>query len=359
MVQEALEKVMAGRDLEETEVFTVVKEILGGKVTLLRAAALLTALRIKGVKESELLGAARALKEAFDPWKGLENGFLSMDREEINVDEETMKRTSLTMSKGTRTFNVSTAVALVVAGVGTKVVRHAGLVPSEFVGTEHVLRALGVEPEISPALAKRCLEEANVAFIYTPWTHPGARTLYEIRRQLGFRTLLNLAGPLANPCGAQAVYLGVYDPSDMISFAQVSRSLGTKSGIIVHGDDTFDEASITGTTRMCQLKANGFEVKEIVPEEVGLKRAKPEEIKGGDAIHNALTIREVLSGQKGPKRDLVVLNAALALMAMEKAQDILQAMAMAKESIDSGAAMIGLNKLIRLTHESVFLRKGF
>jgi len=357
MLEKALRKAIAGEDLDESEAFEAVAQILAGGASPIKTGAFLTALRMKGICTEELLGATRALKKLFNPWSELRDGFLAMDREEINVDEETVERTSLPGKKGTATFNVSTACALVVAACGVKVVRHGNLVPSDYVGTEHVLRALGVEPEITPAVAKRCLEEANVAFVYSPMAHPSARLLYQVRRQLGFRTLFNLAGPLVNPCGANAVYLGVYDPRDLLIFATVLRSLGTEKGIVVHGEGTLDEASVTGLTRICILKPGGFEIQEFHPEDLNLRRASPPHIKGGNARENASIIRSILEGESGPRRDLVVLNAALALVASGAESSIGEGMSRASEAIDSGVALRVLNTLVELTNEAPCLRK--
>lgn len=357
MVERALRKAIAGENLDEKEAFEALGEILSGKVSPVKTGALLTALRMKGICVEELLGATKALRKLFTPWSELDDGFLAIDREEINVDEETIERTSKPEKGGTNIFNVSTACALVAAASGVKVVRHANLVPSDYIGTEHVLRALGIEPEITPAVAKRCLQEANVAFVYTPAVHPSARLLYQVRRQLGFRTLVNLAGPLVNPCGASAVYLGVYEPKDLLIFATVLRSLGTERGIVVHGEGTLDEASITGLTRICRLKRDGFEIQEFQPEELGLKRASESQLSGGDAIENASIIGAVLRGEKGPRRDLVVLNAALALVASGAESSIKDGISRASEAIDSGRALRVLETLVRLTNEALCLRK--
>lgn len=356
MMQNALGKVLKGKELSQQEAYEAVRAMLSGKIPAVQMAAFLTAMRVKGASISELVGAARAIKEGLVSWVGLENGFLSMDREEIHLDQETVERTSHGPEGGTATFNVSSAAAIVAAGAGVKVVRHASLVPSERVGTEHVLRHLGIRPEITPSLARRCLEETGVAFLYSPALHPASRLLYQVRRQLGFRTLLNVAGPLSNPCEAKAIYLGAYDAEDILKFPKVAKALGIRRGIIVHGDHTLDEASITGLTRTCELNEAGFQVKEFFPEDVGLSRAKPEEILGGDAERNATVIRKVLEGERGPRRDLVLLNAGLALLAAGRAQDLKSAMEMAQESIDSAEALGRLNCLARLTNETGYVR---
>lgn len=358
MMAKALNMALRGMDLSEEQAYHAVRKMLTGKVPAVQMGAFLTAVRMKGPSPSELVGAARALKEGFVPWARVEDGFLSIDREEIHLDQETIERTSLPLGHGTATFNVSTATALVVAGAGGRVVRHASLVPSERVGTEHVLRELGIQPEVTPSVARRCLDETGVAFLYSPALHPASRLVYQVRRQLGFRTLLNVAGPLSNPCGARAVYLGVYEAEDLLRFPQVAKALGMEQGIIVHGEHTLDEASITGLTRLCELRASGFQVREFVPEDLGLRRAGPGDIKGGDAEQNAAIIRNVLQGERGPRRDLVLLNAALALVACGRAVDVSVGLDMAGESIDSGAALRTLDSLVRLSNERGYLRRA-
>lgn len=358
MFSDCLEKAIGGKDLSCGEAYSAVKAMLSGTMAPVQMAAFLTALRMKGLSCSELVGAGLALKESFEPWARLEDGFLSMDREEINLDRETMERTSLPGNQGTATFNVSTATALVVAGAGGRVVRHASLIPSEHVGTEHVLRELGVQPEVTPRVARRCLEEAGAAFLYSSALNPAARLVFQVRRLLGFRTLLNIAGPLSNPCGAGSVYLGVYEASDLGLFPSVTRALGVEKGIMVHGDHTLDEASITGATRVCVMSPSGIHTRELVPEDLGLKRCAPQEVQGGTARKNALIIREVLEGTLGPRRDLVLLNSALALMACGGARDEKEGFEMAAESIDSGAALRSLKLLARLSNEQGYLRKA-
>ncbi len=358
MFAECLEKVIKHMELSQREAYQVVKAMLAGEVGPVQMAALLTAFRMKGLSPAELTGAGLALKESFEPWARLENGFLSIDREEIHLDQETITRTSLPGNQGTATFNVSTATALVVAGAGGRVVRHASLIPSEHVGTEHVLRELGVQPEVTPSIARRCLEEAGVAFLYSPAINPAARLVQQVRRQLGFRTLLNVAGPLSNPCGASSVYLGAYDASDLSLFPLVARELGVETGILVHGEHTLDEASITGWTRVCRLYPSEIRLRELVPEDLGLKRGKPHEVRGGTARENAIIIRQVLEGAAGPRRDLVLLNSALALVACNLAKEEKEGLSMAAESLDSGAALRSLELLVRISNEQGYLRKA-
>jgi anthranilate phosphoribosyltransferase len=279
-----------------------------------------------------------------------------MDREEIDVDDETIDRTSFRNGRGTKTFNVSTATALVVSGAGVRVVKSGNRVPTELVGSEQVIRALGIEPDTGRTLAQRCIRDVGLAFLFPPLAGGNWGTIYTVRRHLGFRTLFNSVGPLCNPAGSGTVFLGAYEPESMPKLASILHELGIHCGMIVHGDDSLDEASITGKSTICQLRPTGFELREMVPEDVGLARATPEDIRGGNAEANAMTIRRILDGERGARRDLVVLNAGLALLGCEKAESIQVGMEMAAESIDSGGARRKLESIAKLTNEEGYTR---
>jgi anthranilate phosphoribosyltransferase len=357
MIGEAIGQVMRGRDLTEEESYRAMEEMVEGRANPSQIAALLTAWRMKGAAPREILGAAKALRDRI-PRISASDALLSMDREEIHVDDETIDRTSFRNGRGTKTFNVSTATALVVAGAGVRVVKSGNVIPSNLVGGEHVLRALGIELDITRTAVERCIEEVGLAFVYSPASQGRWSATYAVRRQLGFRTLLNLVEPLCNPCGARTVFLGAYEPDGMARMASILRALDIHRGMVVHGEDTLDEASITGKSTLCQLRPAGFEVREMVPEDVGLSRATPDKIRGGDAEANALAIRNILNGERGARRDLVLLNAGLALVGCDKADSVPLGMEMAADAIDSGAARGKLESIVRRTNEQGFMRRG-
>jgi len=331
-------------------------EMVEGRAVSSQIASFLTASKVKGFAPQEIVGATRALRDRA-PRVCVRNEALAMDREEIHLDDETIDRTSFRNGRGTKTFNISTATAFVTAAAGVGVVRCGGVTSSEFVGSEHVLRALGLELEITRTVVERCLDEVGLAFIYMPLLQAGWGPTLDVRRQLGFRTLLNVVAPLCNPCGAKNVFLGVYEPEDVVKMAKILRSLDIENGLVVHGDDCLDEASITGKTIFCQLRPAGFDFQEMSPEDVGLPRAAPEEIRGGNARDNAQILRAVLEGDRGARRNVVLLNAALSLMGAGKADSIRIGLEMAAEAIDSGDAKGRLDTILKITNERGYTRR--
>lgn len=210
MIREAILKVIQGTHLTEEECYLVTSEMIQGKATPSQIASLLTGFRLKGLNVAEIVGAARAFRERA-PKLNIRDGLLVVDREEINLDEETILRTALLNGTGTRTFNISTATAFVVAGASVRVAKSGSMAPSDFVCSEHVLRALGIELDITTSLVERCVEEVGIGFFYTPILQGVLRRAFQVQSQVGFRTLLNQVGPLCNPGGAQLVFLGVYE----------------------------------------------------------------------------------------------------------------------------------------------------
>ena len=355
MIKEAVRKLIQREDLSEQEAYLAMGDVVEGKATASQIAAFATAARMKGLAVQEIIGAVKAVRERL-PCIPAREDLIVLDREEINLDEETLYQTFSGNGIRTKTFTISTATAFVVAGAGARVAKSGNSGPSDFFGGEQVLRALGIELRISTSLVERCIEEMGVGFLYTPVFQGPWRPTLEVRRQMGFRTLFNLIGPLCNPCGAQKLFLGVYEPESMTTLAQVLKALGIQRGVIVHGQDSLDEVSITGKTLICRADPSGLHFHEILPEDVGLKRAKVEDIAGGNAADNARIIREVLSGETGARRDVVVLSAALALMAACKAKDIPQGMEMARSAIDSREALRRLEGVVRLTNERGYAR---
>jgi anthranilate phosphoribosyltransferase len=355
MIKEAIGRLIQGRDLTEEEAYLAMVDVVEGRATPPQIASFATAARMKGVSVREVLGAVKAVRERL-PRIRARDDLVVMDREEINLDEETMLRTFLGNGKRTRTFTISTATAFVVAGAGVKVAKSGNPGPSDLLGGEQVLRALGIELQISTTLVERCIEEMGVGFLYTPMFQGPWRPTLEVRRQMGFRTLFNLMGPLCNPYGAQRLFLGVYEPESMTLLGEVLKALGIQGAVIVHGEDSLDEVSITGKTLICQVDPAGLAFHEILPEDVGLRRGKVEEIAGGNAADNARIIRGILSGDDGARRDVVVLSSALALLAAGRAKDVPDGLTMAREAMESGEALRRLEGVIRLTNEKGYAR---
>lgn len=357
MIKEAIGKVVRGDHLTEVEMEITMDEIMAGRATPAQIGAFATALRLKGETVDEITGAARAMRQ-----KGikinLNNHLVNLDRDEINVEEETILDTCGTGGDGTNTFNVSTACAFVAAGAGVNVAKHGNRAVSSLCGSADVIESLGVKLEISSSEVERCIKEIGIGFLYAPIFHGAMRYAAGPRQEIGIRTIFNLLGPLTNPAEASAQVIGVYDPALTEKIAHVLKRLGTREAFVVCGEGTLDEISICGSTRITHLKNGGIKTFDLTPEEAGLKRAVPEAIKGGNAPENARIIREILDGHKSPKRDIVLLNAAAAFMAAGLDSSFKDGIERAKKSIDSGRAKEKLQQLIAFTRQCrPFVRK--
>ncbi|MBW1729292.1 MAG: anthranilate phosphoribosyltransferase [Deltaproteobacteria bacterium] len=349
-IKEAISKVVKGEDLSEPEMQEVMDQIISGKATPAQIGSFITALRMKGETVEEITGAAKAMRAKARKVR-VNNGLINIDRDEINIDDETILDTCGTGGDSTSTFNVSTATAFVAAGAGVKVAKHGNRAVSSLCGSADVLEALGVKLEINEALVEQCIREIGIGFLYAPLFHGAMKYAAGPRREIGLRTIFNLLGPLTNPASATVQVLGVYSPHLTEKIAQVLGRLGTREAFVVCGEGTFDEISICGVTWVSHLKGGAVKTFQITPEQFGLNRASPESIKGGNARQNAQIIREILSGEKGPRRDVVVLNAAVAFVAAGLDNDFDSGMERARDSIDSGRAKEKLDSLVRFTQQ--------
>ena len=256
---------------------------------------------------------------------------------------------------GVSTFNISTVVAFVLAGAGVAVAKHGNRSVSSRCGSADVLEALGVKIELGPEEIARCLDEIGIGFLFAPRLHPAMKYALPPRREIGIRTIFNILGPLANPASASIQLLGVYDPRLTETIAQVLSLLGTRRALVVHGADGLDELSTTGTNKVTQLHNGEITTYYLDPKQLGLPSAKLAQLKGGLPEENARIVRALLQGEKGAKRDIVLLNAAAGFLAAEKVADFKEGLSLAAESIDSGRA---LNKLEQLIHLSQSLERG-
>ena len=350
MIKEAIAKVVGGNDLTEVEMEKTMDEIMSGTATPAQIGAFVTALRVKGETVDEITGAARAMRAKANKIF-LKNHLINIDRDEINVEEETILDTCGTGGGGTSTFNVSTSCAFVAAGAGVSVAKHGNRAVSSLCGSADVIENLGVKLDLTSSDVERCIKEVGIGFLYAPIFHGAMRYAAGPRQEIGIRTIFNLLGPLTNPAGASAQVLGVYDLTLTEKIARVLKRLGTREAFVVCGEGTLDEISICGPTRISHLKNDEIRTFDLTPEEVGFKRAVPETIKGGNAHENARIIREILDGQQGPKRDIVLLNAAAAFMAVGLDGDFKEGIERAKTSIDSGQAKEKLKQLVAFTQE--------
>ena len=335
MIKEALTKVVKGEDLTVEESVAVMEEIMTGGASPAQIGAFITALRMKGETAEEITGAARVMREKAT---------------KIDAGEGTVIDTCGTGGDETGTFNISTATAFVVAGCGQKVAKHGNRSVSSKCGSADVLGALGVNVEAEVSRVEECLKEVGIGFLFAPMLHGAMKYAAPVRREIGIRSIFNVLGPLTNPAGATCQLLGVYDPILTDLLARVLLNLGTSHAFVVRGEDGLDEITLTGETKVTELKDGAIKSYHLKPEDYGFKRCKPEDLRGGGPEENAKIIMKILEGEKGPKRDVVLLNAAPALVMGTKARDLADAVAIARGAVDSGEALKKLESLIEITN---------
>jgi anthranilate phosphoribosyltransferase len=336
MIQQALAQLVEGRDLSPEDAATAMETILAGQATDAQIAAFAVALRIKGETIDEVTGMARALRRRATPFP------LAGD-----PDRSTLLDTCGTGGDGAHTFNVSTAVALVSAGAGVPVAKHGNRAISSLTGSADVLEELGLPLDLSPARSVECLQEVGMVFLFAPAYHAALRYAAGPRREMGLRTVFNVLGPLCNPAGAGRQLVGVFDAGWVTRLAQVLGELGARSACVVHSQDGLDEISVFAPTQMAWLEADGSVREETLdPAGYGMTHADRAPVSGGDAKENARRLRAVLGGEPGVARDLVLLNAAAALMVAGRVSSIPDGITVAGNSIDSGAATERLDALV-------------
>ena len=329
-----LAKVTDGIVLSEAEAAKALRILMAGEATPGQIGAFLMALRTRGETIEEITGAARVLRKKA----------LIVKAPKGAID------TCGTGGDASGTQNISTAVALVVAGAGVPVAKHGNRALSSKSGSADVLEALGVKLEVDPKRVERALLHAKIGFLFAPRHHQAMRHVAGVRKELGIRTIFNLLGPLANPAGAKRQLLGVYSPDWVEPMARVLKKLGATRAWVVHGKDGLDELTTTTTSTVAALSKGRIRTFEVAPEDAGLARAKPAALKGGDARANAKAIEQLLEGKHGPFRDIVLLNAAAALVIAEKAKNLKQGVALAADAIDTGGARTRLRKLVEITN---------
>lgn len=320
-------------------------EILNGKCSEAQIAALLVALHMKGETVEEIVGFAEAIRDAATPLQLHRNSVLDAS----GTGRDALVDTCGTGGDTSGTFNISTATALVVAGAGVRVAKHGNRNISSKCGSADVMAALGVKIDLPPERIADCLDQVGIAFLFAPSMHSAMKYVQPVRKELRLRTVFNLLGPLTNPARATCQVVGVYSAELVEKLAEALSMLGLHRALVVHGNDGLDEITITGPTRIGEVRDGRVRTYEVTPQEFGLQCAALEEISGGDAAFNAALIREVLSGKKSARRDVVLLNAAAALVAAGCADHLGDALPIAVNSIDSGAASAKLEALIAFT----------
>lgn len=330
MFKNTIDLILSGKDLSDLEAKELMDSMMEGKLTDSQVSAVLVALRTKGESVEEITGFARAMKEK---------------SKRVNVFNYSID-TCGTGGDGKDTFNISTAVSLVVSAGGVTVAKHGNRAVSSKSGSADVLLQLGFNINVEPEQAENCLRDKGMTFLFAPNYHLAMKNVAGIRKELGIRTVFNMLGPLSNPADVKGQVLGVYDGKLTNTIANVLLKLGRERALVVHGDDGLDEITTTTTTTVSEVRDGKVKDYKINPEDLGIKLSKPEDLEGGDSVENADIILDILKGVKGPKRDIVVINSAAAFYVGKKVETLEEGVKLAEKVIDSGVALEKLNDLI-------------
>lgn len=328
--------VAEGANLSEAQAETAMSLMMNGDASPAQVAAFLMALRIKGETVEEITGCARVMRSRAMP---------------VRHTRPLVVDTCGTGGDKSNTFNISTTAAFVVAGAGVPVAKHGNRAASSLTGSADVLEALGVNLTLTPEQVGRCVDQVGIGFMFAPTLHTSMKHVAPVRKEIGMRTIFNLLGPLTNPAMAEAQVMGVFSPNLTEPLARVLGNLGCKHALVVHGLDGVDEISISGPTVISEMEDGLVHTYRITPEDVSIARAPREYIRGGTKEENARITEAILAGEDGPRRDVVLLNAAAALLAAGRVRSLREGVVLAAEAIDSGAARAALEGLRALSHE--------
>jgi anthranilate phosphoribosyltransferase len=334
MIKEAIHMLVNNISLSESEMAECMREIMEGKATDAQIGAFLSALRVKGETVEEITGAAKIMREKATTIRAPE-GVLD---------------TCGTGGDMSHTFNISTTVAFVVAGTGLPVAKHGNRSVSSRSGSADVLEALGVKIDLPPGKVEQCLFDTGFGFLFAPLFHPAMKYAIGPRREMGIRTIFNILGPLTNPAGAKRQILGVFADRLTETLAMVLGNLGAVHAMVVHGEDGLDEVSVTAKTKVSRLKDSEIDNFSIAPEDFGIWRTTIDRIRGGNKEDNAAITLSILKGEQGPKRDIVLMNSAVAFVVGGKTEDFKDAFSIAADSIDSGMALKKLEEVKRVSN---------
>lgn len=336
MMREYLNRLIRREDLSEEETNGLIGEIMSGNATDAQTGAFMAALATKGETYSELAGAARAMRRKAT---------------RIQTNAEVVVDTCGTGGDGLHTFNISTTAAFVVAGCGVTVAKHGNRSVSSKCGSADLLEALGVNLEVGPEIVEEAVREIGIGFLFAPLFHGAMRHAAKARKELGVRSIFNMLGPLTNPAGANCQLIGVYAPGLTEMFARALKLLGAKRSMVVHGHEGLDEISVCAPTRVSELNDGLIRTYDLSPDQLLGRTADSKDMTGGGPVENAEITRNILSGEKGPRRDVVVVNAGAALMVAGRAGSIQEGIRMAEDSIDQQRAVQKLDALVRFTNE--------
>ena len=337
MIQDVIQQLLAGNDLDRPTARAVMDQIMSGQATDAQIGGFLIALRCKGESVDEIAGFAQVMREKVTPIEG---------------GKSTLVDTCGTGGDGSGTFNISTTVAFVAAGAGLTVAKHGNRAMSSQCGSADVLQALGVNVEAGPEQVRRCLDQAGIGFLFAPMLHAAMKHAIGPRKELGTRTVFNVLGPLTNPAGAKRQLLGVYAAALTQKLAAVLGALGSERAFVVHGSDGLDEITSTGSSTVTELRDGNLNTYEVQPSDFGFRIATAEALKGGSATENAKILSSILDGDPGAPREIVIMNAAAAVAAGGLAEDLQQGAAVAAEAIDSGKAKAALETLKSVSNQS-------
>lgn len=335
MIQEAIQILSAGTSLTASQMTLAMEEIMAGQAATPQIVSFLSALNKKGESIEELTAAVAVMR---------------LHARRINTGRQVILDTCGTGGDGSGTFNISTAVAFVAAGCGIAVAKHGNRAVSSSCGSADVLEALGVNINLPAEKLEACFKETGIVFLFAQNLHPAMKYALAARKEIGKRTMFNILGPLSNPAGATHQLVGVYDRRRAEVLAGVLGNLGAQHALVVHGEDGLDEITTTSSTDIAEFCRGRLATYRITPEDFGLKRAKADDLKGARAPANAEILLDILKGKRSPRRDIVLLNAAAAVYAADKAPDIKRGLALAEASIDSGEALKKLESLKEFSH---------
>jgi len=337
VIQEVLARLLDGHDMTRDEARAVMNEIMSGDATSAQIGGFLVALRLKGETADEIAGCAEGMRDHVVPVRPLSRDLVD---------------TAGTGGDGGKTFNISTAAALVAAAAGAHVAKHGNRSVSSQTGSADVLEELGFDLDLPPERIAQSIDELGFGFMFAPTHHPAMRHAASVRRELAARTVFNVLGPLTNPAGARAQVVGVYSPTLVQTIAQVLARLGAHRAFVVHGAFGVDELSPAGPNLVCEVVDGAVHEREIDPLDLGVPRCDPQELRGGSAAENAAAIRDVFNGGNGGRRSAILLNAAGAIAAGGHAEDLREGLELARDALDSGAAAERLERLAAFTQEA-------
>ncbi len=334
MIREAIAQLVTGKHLTSAEAEAVMNEIMTGEATPAQIGSFLTALRVKGETVEEIAGCVKAMRA---------NAIHVQPRATLLVD------TAGTGGDGAHTFNISTTAAFVIAGAGVHVAKHGNRAVSSKAGSADVLMALGVNINLTPEQAAQCIDDVGIGFLFAPALHPAMKHAIGPRRELGIRTVFNILGPLSNPANANVQLVGVYDPHLTNLMADVLQTLGGKAAVVVHGAGGLDELNTLGLNKVSEFNGAGMKHYDLDPQDYDLPRATIEDLRGGTPEENAAILRNILGGERGARRDTVLLNASAALSAAGVVSNLRDGIRLAAETIDASKALAKLDRLIEHT----------